>query len=243
MEELTYQDMLALYGIGGAHPGGLALTRNVLGSVQLTEKSCVLDVGCGTGQTSAFVAALFRCKVTALDRHRLMIEKAGRRFRDAGLDVRLVQGDAERMPFPAGSFDLLLAESVTIFTDLSRSLSEYVRVLRPGGVLLSVEMTAERPFSAAELQDLRRVYNTRLVPTEAEWRGRLERAGFTKVDVLLGGTVQSALPGPHSEGDALPEHDPSQVIDPAAMEILAAHQELTQRYARRLGYRVYRASL
>lgn len=241
MRELTYHDFLATFGIGGAHPGGIALTRAVLAKEGLTRKTSVLDAGCGTGQTAAYLAQSFGANVTALDLHPLMLEKAGRRFQRAGLRVQLVQGDVHELPFASGTFDLVLVESVTIFTTINKALGEYARVLKPGGVLLDLEMTAERPLSARELEELRSVYNTRQVPTEAEWTGRLQGAGFTDVTVLHGGTVASALPGADAPAEALPEFDTSQQVDPRLYEIWRRHQELTEQYSRRLGYRFYRA--
>ncbi|PWK11479.1 class I SAM-dependent methyltransferase [Tumebacillus permanentifrigoris] len=241
MRDLTYHDFLATFGIGGAHPGGIALTREVVAKEVLTRKSRVLDAGCGTGQTAAYLAKVFGCQVTALDLHPLMLEKAGRRFQREHLHVQLVRGDVHELPFASGSFDLVLVESVTIFTTINKALGEYARVLKPGGVLLDLEMTAERPLSARELEELRSVYNTRQVPTEAEWTGRLQGAGFADVSVLHGGTVASAIPGQEVSEQELPEFDPSQQVDPRLYEIWRGHQELTERYSRRLGYRVYRA--
>jgi SAM-dependent methyltransferase len=241
VKELTYHDFLANFGIGGAHPGGITMTREMLQRESIPKTCRVLDVGCGTGQTSAYLARQFGCHVTALDQHPLMLEKAKRRFQRERLSVQLVQGDVHRLPFADSSFDLVLAESVTIFTDLPKSLAEYARVLKKGGALLDLEMTAERPLSAKELEELGTVYGTRQVPTETEWRGRLNRAGFDPVEVVRGGTVASAIPGPGTKQEELPEFDPSDGIDPRLYDIWTAHQAITEKYSRRLGYRVYRA--
>ncbi|MGB8955085.1 MAG: class I SAM-dependent methyltransferase [Tumebacillaceae bacterium] len=242
MNEWTYHDLLASLGIGGAHPGGFALTCEVLERESLGKTSIVLDAGCGTGQTAAYLARRFGCDVTALDRHQLMLQKAANRFRREGVSVRLTQGDIHALPFDEGTFDLVLVESVTIFTDIPKALAEYARVLRRGGILLDLEMTAERPLSAKELAELRSVYGTKQVPTETEWKGRLQRAGFGTAEVIKGGTVASALPGESSPQEQFPEYDPSETIDPQLYDIMNAHQNLTQKYARRLGYRVYRAA-
>jgi len=241
VSELTYHDFLAKFGIGGAHPGGLALTRDILSKQSLKGKK-VLEIGCGTGQTTALLVKEIGCKVTALDQHPLMIEKAKRRFLREKVNVDLRQADAHKLPFAGNSYEVILSESVTIFTDLSKSLSEYARVLRRGGVLLLLEMTAERPLSANELHEVRSVYGTKQVPTEAEWVGRLQRAGFGQVQVLAGGSVASAMQEANQEG-AVPEFDPSPTIDPNLYAIGARHHELVEKYARRLGYRFYRAVL
>lgn len=242
VNEWSYHDLLAAFGVGGAHPGGLALTRDVWAREKLTSKSRVLDIGCGTGQTSAFLAKQYGCRVTAIDRHPVMLQKAKRRFEKDGIDVQLVEGDAHQLPFADASFHYVIVESVTVFTDLHRSLPEYARVLRPGGVLLDLEMTAERPLNAKELAELGGVYGTKQVPTETEWCGRLQRAGFAKIDIVRGGTVASAITSTEQpDPDQFPEYDPSEQVDPKLYEIWMAHQQITERYSRRLGYRVYRA--
>nr|WP_236588169.1 class I SAM-dependent methyltransferase [Tumebacillus amylolyticus] len=238
---MTYHDFLATFGIGGAHPGGLALTRDVVAKERLTPVSQVLDAGCGTGQTAAYLAKTYGAQVTALDQHPLMLQKAGRRFQREGVRVQLLQGDVHRLPFPDKSFDLVLVESVTIFTRINTALGEYARVLKPGGVLLDLEMTAERPLSAKELEELSSVYNTRQVPTETEWTGRLQGIGFESISVVRGGTVASAIPNEQTPEQELPEFEASQDVDPRLYDIWSAHQALTEKFSRRLGYRVYRA--
>ncbi|TCP52828.1 methyltransferase family protein [Tumebacillus sp. BK434] len=241
MGEMSYQDLLALFGIGGAHPGGIALTEEVLAGERLQRTTRVLDVGCGTGQTAAYLARTYGCQVTAVDLHPLMRKKAQERFAKEKLPVKLLKGDANKLPFPSGRFDLVLIESVTVFTDLARSLPEYARVLRPGGVLLDLEMTAERPLSAQELQELHGVYGTKVVPTEAEWIGRLQKAGLREVRTVKGGTVASALPDEKSGANVLPEFNLSDEIDPKVYQIWEQHQRVTDSFKHRLGYRVYRA--
>lgn len=243
MSEWTYHDALAQFGIGSAHPGGYGLTKELLAKEALTAKTRVLDCGCGTGRTAALLAKRYLCKVTALDRHPLMLEKAKRRMAKEKVSrVRLMQGDIENLPFADNSFDLLLAESVTVFTDLGTALREYARVLRPGGVLIDLDMTAERPLSARELEELRLVYGTRHVPTEAEWRGRLEQAGFDRIEVVKGGSVASALTAMTEQQAAdAQDIDPSEGIDPRLYEIFAAHERVTRQYRHRLGFRVFRA--
>lgn len=81
MKSSKYLNFLSQFGVGGAHPGGLSLTMDVLRKEQINESSYVLDVGCGTGQTAAYLASRFGAKVTGIDIHPLMVEKAKKEWK------------------------------------------------------------------------------------------------------------------------------------------------------------------
>lgn len=89
----------------------------------------VLDVGCGEGQVSRALAAR-GCSVVGVDPTAHNIEIARRR---AGGPVYEL-GSADELPFPAGSFDAVVACLVfEHIDDLDGAISEVSRVLRPGG--------------------------------------------------------------------------------------------------------------
>lgn len=95
----------------------------------------VLDVGCGTGiQLAAYQRA--GCRVCGLDASPAMLAAARRRL---GEEARLHLGDAARMPYPDGAFDLILA--TTVLHEMppqvrAAVLGEMKRVLRAGGRIL-----------------------------------------------------------------------------------------------------------
>jgi ubiquinone/menaquinone biosynthesis C-methylase UbiE len=72
--------------------------RSILKSLTF---NTVLDVACGTG----FLTQCFPAKVTALDQSISMLKIARARLPNGAV----LQGDALRLPFPAGSFDCLMA--------------------------------------------------------------------------------------------------------------------------------------
>ena len=101
--ELNYLNCLALFGIGGAHPGGLQLTKEILSREKINEKTIILDVGCGTGQTSAYMAEKYKCKIIGLDNNEMMLEKAKKRFyRISNLPIETRLGSVESLPFGGG---------------------------------------------------------------------------------------------------------------------------------------------
>lgn len=242
METYNYHDFLALMGIGGAHPGGLALTKGLLQNVQIDQYSRILDAGCGTGQTAAYLAKTYGCHVIALDQHSIMLEKARQRFTRENVTVELVQGDIEHIPLADASFDLIVVESVTVFTDIDKSLAEFTRLLRNGGMLFDLEMTAVSSFSTEAMQAFNRVYGINEVPTESEWQAKYRKAGFQSIETVSANKLVDALNTKvlQPDLDASPEFDPSDVIDQAIYQIWDAHQLLTEKYAEMLKYNVYR---
>jgi SAM-dependent methyltransferase len=93
----------------------------------------VLDVGCGPGAlTAELVSRLGAGAVSAVEPSASFV--AAVRERLPAVDVR--QSAAERLPFPDGSFDAVMAQLVVHFmADPVAGLREMSRVTRPGGVI------------------------------------------------------------------------------------------------------------
>lgn len=87
----------------------------------------VLDLGAGPGQMTAVLKSLGH-DVVALDRSAPMLGQLATR-----LEVPVVRALAERLPFPAGSFDVVVAAQAYHWFDAERTLPEIARVLRTGG--------------------------------------------------------------------------------------------------------------
>ena len=113
-------------------------TRASLEAVAGLDVARVLDVGCGAGQQLLpFVTRLGACGV-GLDPSP-EVGHAGRELFEAhtpNARVAFLRGSAERLPFSADSFDVVICRLVLPYTDNVRTLSEIARVLRPGGALL-----------------------------------------------------------------------------------------------------------
>jgi demethylmenaquinone methyltransferase/2-methoxy-6-polyprenyl-1,4-benzoquinol methylase len=105
----------------------------------------VLDIGCGTGDLARLVARRYpSSRVIGADFTAPMLANARRRGLRAaeGSRVSLARATALRLPFADASFDLVTnAFLARNLSDLPRALAEMRRVLRPGGVLLTLEIT------------------------------------------------------------------------------------------------------
>ena len=102
-------------------------------AIDLRAGQTVLDVACGNGATTLAAARRFT-KVTGLDYVPSLLARAEERARAERLDVALVEGDAEAMPFLDGQFDAATSTFGVMFTpDHARAARELLRVVRPGG--------------------------------------------------------------------------------------------------------------
>ncbi|MBD8068030.1 class I SAM-dependent methyltransferase [Bacillus sp. PS06] len=230
-----YLEFLALFGVGGAHPGGLQLSKQLLKHEGLTNSTKILDIGCGTGQTAAHLVSKYKCNITAIDIHPLMIEKAKMRLNNLGYKVDLLVANAEKLPYEDSSFDYVLSESVLSFTDSKKALKEISRVLKKGGVLLAIEMTNEGNLTSAEKEEIKTFYGVNEIYNEVEWKNLMYHSGFgivtiDSIDLSTEGTEEF-----HGiEFHLSPE------INQYYLTILDRHELLTQKYKNKLGFRIYK---
>jgi SAM-dependent methyltransferase len=98
----------------------------------------VLDLGCGHAM-AAVVLARRGARVTAMDLSAGYLAEAGRRALANGVDIDLVQADAERLPFADATFDRVWGNAILHHLDIGAAAREVRRVLRPGGVAVFCE--------------------------------------------------------------------------------------------------------
>jgi demethylmenaquinone methyltransferase / 2-methoxy-6-polyprenyl-1,4-benzoquinol methylase len=127
---------------GGMHRLWKRFTIDQSGVTRPGQK--VLDIAGGTGD----LARLFLERVgprwhRAAHRHqRPMLARGRDRMLDKGRVIEVVRCDAERLPFPDRSFDIVsVAFGLRNMTHKDRALAEMYRVLRPGGRLLVLEFS------------------------------------------------------------------------------------------------------
>ena len=105
----------------------------------------ILDVATGTGMVAAeLLARDADCTVVGLDQSEEMLGRARARFaagaRPDGERVELIEGQAERLPFPAESFDALTFTYLLRYVDdPPATVRELARVVRPGGRVAALE--------------------------------------------------------------------------------------------------------
>jgi SAM-dependent methyltransferase len=122
--------------------------EQLLRSARLTRHADrALDVGCGAGLSTAALAPLAR-HVIGLEPVPAMLAHR----RTVAPHARFVVGQAERLPFAAGSFDLVTAAGSLNYADLPSALAEIARVLTRNGTFVLYDFSAgRRSVSGAEL--------------------------------------------------------------------------------------------
>ena len=112
-------------------------------AVDLRSNQRVLDVAAGNGNATLAAARRF-ADVTSTDYVGALLDQGKKRAEAEGLAVTFQQADAEKLPFPDGSFDVVLSTFGVMFTpDQAKAAKELLRVCKPGGEIGLANWTPE----------------------------------------------------------------------------------------------------
>ena len=112
--------------------------------VDVQSPIAVLDVACGTGDFTIEIAqkAAEGSRVTGIDLSEGMMKIGREKIKAAGVSADMVQGDCEALPYADGTFDRIsVGFGVRNFEHLEIGLQEMLRVLKPGGKLVILELS------------------------------------------------------------------------------------------------------
>jgi len=97
----------------------------------------VIELGCGTAYFGAWLKRAGARRVVGVDITPAQLETARRMDAEFGLGLELIEANAEEVPLPDGSFDLVFSEyGASIWCDPARWIPEGARLLRPEGELM-----------------------------------------------------------------------------------------------------------
>ncbi len=133
-------DLITILLSGGLDKGW---KRRLVSKIPSPANARVLDLACGTGDI-AFEAAGAGCRVVGLDITPRMVRLASLKPQPFRHRVSFVTGDMMALPLPDASFDVVTTGyGLRNVPDLTGALAEIHRVLRPGGLMLSLDF--DRP--------------------------------------------------------------------------------------------------
>jgi ubiquinone/menaquinone biosynthesis C-methylase UbiE len=111
----------------------LIVAETLIESLDVHSTERVLDVATGSGN-AALAAARRGCDVVGLDYVPALLARARARAEAEGVDAEFVEGDAEALPFPGDSFDVVSSVFGAMFApDQEQTARELARVCRSGG--------------------------------------------------------------------------------------------------------------
>jgi len=177
--DTKFLDMQADVGVT-KHIGGFEATNELLSLCHIEGAREVLNVGCGIGVGSTYIARKYGCHVVGVDISERMIEWSRQRAREERVEAKVEfrTADVLDLPFEAGRFDVVFAESVLIFVeDKAQAIRECVRVTKPGGYVgLNEGFWTEQP--SPELVALAKDAVGPCVPTIETWQALWEASGL-----------------------------------------------------------------
>lgn len=181
--DFSYFGVQAYWGLT-KHMGGLKATRELLELCHIAEAQYVLDVGCGVGVTSCYVAKMHGCRVVGIDVSENMVNRSMERSKKDGLEqmVEFRVADAQDIPFGDSLFDAVICESVTSFVeDKQKAVKEYVRVTKPAGYVGLNEGTWMKEPPTELVDYMSRRTGAREFLTSDDWKQLLEQSGTREV--------------------------------------------------------------
>ncbi|MBY0121791.1 class I SAM-dependent methyltransferase [Bacillus sp. S/N-304-OC-R1] len=235
MATSKYLDFLSKFGVGGAHPGGLKLTKQILLSEKINNSSTVFDVGCGTGQTAAYLSSQFGAKVIGMDINPVMVKKAKKRIAGHKLPVEIIVGSIEDCPLRDETFDFIISESVLAFVNKPKALHEIFRLLKDGGRFIANELTINSDLSLANREEIKQFYGLDSVLMEQDWVSLLKQSGFSNIKMRK--EKPSLL-----KNNAAQEFHYSTYIEPELFSVMNQHHYILAKYQGIIDYRIFTCS-
>ncbi len=182
------------------------LIEEMLNWGRVSEAQTILDVGCGIGGSTLYLAEKFNAQAVGITLSPVQAKRAGDRAQEKGVTLQAFENfgdvrpavqfqvtDALNTPFPDNSFDFVWSmESGEHMPDKLAFLQECYRVLKPGGTFLMATWchrpthTLAGPLTSSEERHLKRLYQLYHLPYVISLSGYgtlAESIGFTELEL------------------------------------------------------------
>lgn len=160
-------------------PGGAELYRQIAVLTGMGENTEVLDVGCGKAVTLEYFVSEFGVHGSGIEADGALVQAAEDRIRDRNLGERLQvqRAPSDHLPYRDEIFDVTVGElGMTAGADPEKAVRELVRVTRPGGSVVLVQLVWTAPVDPARRTVLGEHLGVRPLML-VEWKRLLRGAG------------------------------------------------------------------
>ncbi len=138
--------------------------KAVIRKLQQFQPEKILDIATGTGVLAMRMAELTPKEIVGVDLSKEMLLQGEEKIRKRGLDsiISLKQGDGENLPVNDNYFDAAtIAFGIRNFEDPLQGIKEVYRSLKPGGVLVILELSKPDKFPVKQFHNF---YSNRIMP-------------------------------------------------------------------------------
>lgn len=147
------------------------LIEELLGWAQVSRAEQILDIGCGIGGSTLYLAEKFGATATGITLSPVQAARGTERAKAAGVQAQFQVANALEMPFGDHAFDLVWSlESGEHMPDKAGFLQECCRVLKPGGTLILATwchrptQPPAGPLTGEEQRHLEKIYQVYCLP-------------------------------------------------------------------------------
>ena len=119
----------------------LKMNEQIIKNTPMSEKSIVLDAGCGYAGTSMYIAEKIKCHIEAITIVDEQIKTAKKVIKDKKLDkyINISNQDYTKTNFKDNTFDIIYGIESICHADKKAFLKEAYRILKPNGVLIILD--------------------------------------------------------------------------------------------------------
>ena len=136
-------------------PGDAESTRRAFEYMtDLPAEPRILDIGCGSGMQTLFLAELMNSRITAIDDHEPFLKILGRRARKAGVwdRIQCLNTDMHEPGFEPRTFDVIWAEGSIFVIGFEEGLKTWKKFLKPGGYMAVTDINWFKEKPPTELR-------------------------------------------------------------------------------------------
>ena len=151
---------------GSTRPGGFEITRKAFNICAFAKSAStkILDVGCGSGDTAAFLTSEYGFCVTGIDPS----DEAVAHAKEKHPGLEFMKGDGQALEFKSLSFDCVLMEcTLSLMPNPVEAIHEAFCVLKEGGYLIAHDLYIPHPSE----EDLAVIEQIRKSKTEEKHKG------------------------------------------------------------------------